>query len=363
MNLKSIEEKFQTLDKRDKEIRKYYNPRAQKGKQHQYIGDLKADFEYDSMLYGLGSFWSPETEEDEAGLSELPTIEPQKSPKKLPVTKKSQTKVARLKDQRVLDLQKPFQKDSYVGMFSNTKVLNTDYLYKSPYKQIEAANWKSSVEKANSPKSPSTELTKNQNSPFSSQVERRLKESKTDNSTYHKKPKDKVLKQEEFKKMLGEIETLLQKPSKPTPLRKRSKNLKTPLNKNLTQEPEVLDYRELCTVRSSSVRPTKTQHLLNHLPVRKNVLPKIESFITTQFKKEGPNSTPNPLTQVLFKYRKKADEFNPQAYPANLKIFESHDLMEKKYSKPIIRPRIIPQEPESLDVQGQSFYLQHSVNN
>ncbi|OMJ68365.1 hypothetical protein SteCoe_34206 [Stentor coeruleus] len=42
----------------------------------------------------------------------------------------------------------------------------------------------------------------------------------------------------------------------------------------------------------------------------------------------------NPLTQKLMMYRENSLRFNPTSFPANLTIFEMHDMLEKKYKKP-----------------------------
>lgn len=41
----------------------------------------------------------------------------------------------------------------------------------------------------------------------------------------------------------------------------------------------------------------------------------------------------NPLTQALYNYRDNLDAYHPNTYPANLTIFETHDLIEHRYAK------------------------------
>jgi hypothetical protein len=56
MNILSIENKFKELDEKEKSVREYFDPKSIKGKKHHYISDIRADFQYDTLLYGLGNF-------------------------------------------------------------------------------------------------------------------------------------------------------------------------------------------------------------------------------------------------------------------------------------------------------------------
>lgn len=136
MNIFSIESKFQQLDKKDKHTRQYYNPKSNNANKHQYISDIRADFHYDTLLYGLGLFWNEEIEND-LSIVEEKIVEPsfQEVSKSKVNIKGNENKIdviAKRKNQKVLEIQKPLTKDNYQGIFSNTKVLNHDYLYKKP---------------------------------------------------------------------------------------------------------------------------------------------------------------------------------------------------------------------------------------
>ena len=56
MNFLSLESKFQEIDRREAEKRVYFDPKTATGKKHLYIKDLKADYEYDNLIYGLGKY-------------------------------------------------------------------------------------------------------------------------------------------------------------------------------------------------------------------------------------------------------------------------------------------------------------------
>lgn len=56
MNYSTIENRFQEIDKKEQHVRDYYDAKSSKGPQHQYINDLRADFQYDTLIYGLGLF-------------------------------------------------------------------------------------------------------------------------------------------------------------------------------------------------------------------------------------------------------------------------------------------------------------------
>ena len=63
----------------------------------------------------------------------------------------------------------------------------------------------------------------------------------------------------------------------------------------------------------------------------------------------------NTLTQRLVKYRESAHNFNPISFPANLTIFEMHDMMESRYRKfSKEKPNVEP-EPIGLGIRGKSM--------
>lgn len=52
MNILNLESKFKNLDKREKEVRHYFNPVKRGRNQHLYITDLYEDYQYDLNMYG-----------------------------------------------------------------------------------------------------------------------------------------------------------------------------------------------------------------------------------------------------------------------------------------------------------------------
>lgn len=52
MNILNLESKFSKLDKREKEVRHYFNPVNKGTNKHLYINDLFEDYQYDLNMYG-----------------------------------------------------------------------------------------------------------------------------------------------------------------------------------------------------------------------------------------------------------------------------------------------------------------------
>jgi hypothetical protein len=151
MNILALENKFKALDEKEKKIRQYFNPKTSKGKKHHYIADIRADFHYDTLLYGLGMFWQQESEEDSLHAEEDKESEEKKAePPKLTLkTENKQGKtspvLAKRKNLALLELQNPLVKDHYEGTFSYTKVLNHDYLYKKQHTNFGKSGWKTTA--------------------------------------------------------------------------------------------------------------------------------------------------------------------------------------------------------------------------
>jgi hypothetical protein len=61
------------------------------------------------------------------------------------------------------------------------------------------------------------------------------------------------------------------------------------------------------------------------------------------------------LTQRLVKYRESFHKFNPVTFPANLTIFEMHDLMETRYRKRVKVKHLQDPEPVILGIDGKSM--------
>lgn len=63
----------------------------------------------------------------------------------------------------------------------------------------------------------------------------------------------------------------------------------------------------------------------------------------------------NPITQRLMMYRESLSRFNPTSFPANLTIFEMHDMLEKKYKKPHKDSIDVVYETLKLEVKGNKL--------
>lgn len=63
----------------------------------------------------------------------------------------------------------------------------------------------------------------------------------------------------------------------------------------------------------------------------------------------------NPLTSALFSYKQNTESFHPQAYPANLSIFEAHDFIEENYSLPPKSKKKDPKPAVNLGISGQGL--------
>jgi hypothetical protein len=126
MNIVQIENRLSYLERYDKKVRDYYNPNKSSGKKHPYIHDLTADYKIDSELYGLGSYWKPEVEtvlespieSKLVALMQQETAQHRRSPEKY--VKK--VKHAKLRDLELIQLDQGIEKESYKGIFAQTKI-------------------------------------------------------------------------------------------------------------------------------------------------------------------------------------------------------------------------------------------------
>ncbi|CAG9331920.1 unnamed protein product [Blepharisma stoltei] len=392
MNILSIESKFQELDKKDKHARLYYNPKAAKGFKHQYISDIRADFQHDTLLYGLGLFWNQEFDNEGPATEENIPEAPQEEPSKQ-VKKDSEPKpdiIAKRKNQKLLDIQKPLAKDDYQGIFSNTKVLNHDYLYKRPQLENRTAGWKTTgdqditvVNKAaqgsiNNPKKTSIEDLKSKIDKY--------------RSDYKGKPNKKMqegLTQDEFKTMMDDHQRFLKENKgadrnfqlSPTTLRKL--NTSNSFIQSRTPEPafelklsaidsyEGISDRNLSFIEGSenksfekpsssnntdrpyriqSMKPITMERLSEKSPKKGKIQIQLPPIIKNQKPSKANSNKPiaNPLTHALYAYKQNLDAFHPHAYPANLSIFETHDFIEQRYFRSYLKNKKAVEEPEVL---------------
>lgn len=121
MNLLALEKKFQELDARDKEISNFYNPITKGGRKHLYVNDLKGDFHYNNIIYGMDIFVDQDT------TPKFFKPEPSTPPTPPPAKIKSPTKARRLQP-AVHALRSSPEKDCYLGIYSTTKIKKPELL-------------------------------------------------------------------------------------------------------------------------------------------------------------------------------------------------------------------------------------------
>jgi hypothetical protein len=144
MNLLSLEDKFKQLDQREKEVRSYFDPRSKSKKKHHYITDIRADFQYDNLLYGMGTYINVEEEaeplpktpqsEQPAVVAEVVTVSPKKS------------NLAKRRQPEVLEVREPISKDKYVGAFAHTKIIKPELVGKKSEPKPLPQIWRSNVD-------------------------------------------------------------------------------------------------------------------------------------------------------------------------------------------------------------------------
>lgn len=124
MNIVQIESRLNYLEKYDRKVRNYFNPKAT-GRKHRYIIDLIADHKIDSELYGLGSYWKPEINLlDDSPLDLKPTniSHENEQPKRSPDKSIKKVKFGKLRDLELIHLDSGLEKESYKGAFAHTKL-------------------------------------------------------------------------------------------------------------------------------------------------------------------------------------------------------------------------------------------------
>ena len=491
MNILALENKFKALDEKEKQVRHFYNPKAMKGKRHHYIADIRADFHYDTLLYGLGQFWMQDSDSDSESViaDTKPDLESKKDvvlkgkivlkiPKSQALDKlhpKSRSPLlAKRKNLGLLDLQNPLIKDDYEGIFSDTKVLNTDYLYKKPEYSFGKSGWKTAAtgDRTVRNKAARVEIM------YSSRVQdcredllKKIQKNRCESPQKLAKAAEKGITKEDFKIYLEEFKELVLTGKEPAKFQLNLESLrKEPAEKPKFQEPPklfqiIFQPSHTISVKSSNKTLSlsltdisspgfPTQHYQNlitedsvvmcngsevydlskifaadisyhtirvliqgetecidyyvsiqdyHSSLQEDVKMQIIEYklaiyemmksqskrnlvVPLNFQKIQQRTSPsikkrttlpqietrpklasvkkqnyaNPLTSSLFSYKKNTESFHPQAYPANLTIFEAHDFIEENYSLPP-RPKPPTQRPKlQLGVSGyglNSSYL------
>ena len=112
MNFLALESKFRELEKKEGEVRNYFDPRSSGGKKHSFIHDLKADFQYDNLMYGFSRY----LDESETSLPKPETAPAQPSPPKEVSQSRNRTAgsrrvFAKRKQPEVFEMKEPLNKD------------------------------------------------------------------------------------------------------------------------------------------------------------------------------------------------------------------------------------------------------------
>lgn len=467
MNILSIEEKFKALDDKEKKVRQYFNPKTTKGKKHHYISDIRADFQYDTLLYGLGMFWAQDSdsevaEEPKKEISAAIVSRPGPSKTKSPL-------LAKRKNLGLLDLQKPLTKDHYEGIFSDTKVLNHDYLYKKPNIDFGVSGWKTAAigERNLINKAAKVEIIYSSKiKDCTDELNQKIKKYKFESSRKPDFQRSDFMNKDEFKSYLEEFKTRVLSNKDPETFKLSLESLRREIpkpkdslekpklfniifqnslfftikslnkvlsltltdislpnypshhysdlethnstvfinadqiknntgvdlsqifqeniekhtirvliqgeletldyyislqeHKQVTEElvmKEIIDYKLHIydTLKSQLnkgiVVPLKLQNLGTQS--KRIKLPLLDSKVKVVETKK--RAYENPITSALFTYKTTTELFHPQAYPANLSIFEAHDFIEENYALPPKPKPILEKISVQLGIYGQGL--------
>ena len=169
MNIISLENKFKDIETKEKKLKTFFNPFIKEGPKHYCIKDVLKDFEYDTLLYGLGKFYKqvtdlPYNNTQNPSLAKNNEITEKNSEKNkknnkyqkiiqkklsvensepLPILTNRISKFSKLKDVSLIDKTKSITKEEYFGSFANTKLpLKTVFMRKNNNSQ--SPDWKTS---------------------------------------------------------------------------------------------------------------------------------------------------------------------------------------------------------------------------
>ena len=484
MNILSIENKFKALDDKEKQVRQYFNPKSFKGKKHHYISDIRADFHYDTLLYGLGMFWNQESDEikidkideDKIEKTEEARVETFKTPIPSTIieTKDKSPQCAKRRNLKLLEMQKPLVKEVYPGSFSATKVLGSNYLYKKPIANFGKSGWKTAAIGDRNIKNRAAReeiIYSARIKDCTNELRDRIQQNKCDSPhRLNRSDITKSISKEEFESYLAEFKQLVF-------TGKEQPKFHLDLNSLRKETPEILKVEEkpqlfqilfqispIIIIKSSNDKvsvsltdisaqdfPTKhfpnlitegfivqnngigsfdlislfgkkiEKHTIrvliqgenecfdyyvslqeyeenleenvrkqiieyklaifeaikshskqrivvpltwdreksNVVKAHKMILPKIASRSKPATSRKRDYA--NPLTSALFSYKQNTESFHPQAYPANLTIFEAHDFIEENYTLPP-KAKATPQRP-LLQLAVNGFGLNNSFLN
>ena len=134
MNFLALENRFRELEKKEGEVRNYFDPRSSGGKKHYFIHDLKADFQYDNLMYGFARY----LDDSEASVQKPDTAPahldtpPRETSQHRNRTAGGRRVFAKRKQPAVFEMKEPVNKDRYIGLFSATKITKPEILEVRP---------------------------------------------------------------------------------------------------------------------------------------------------------------------------------------------------------------------------------------
>lgn len=127
MNFLALEQKFQQVDRREVEMRSFFDPKTLVGRKHQFIRDLKADYDFDNLIYGLGKYVSDAPLKSRPQHLEMKVEDTPKVPS-IPAFPQLKGFKARLRNPSAFHIMQPLAKELYEGIFCNTKIVKPEVL-------------------------------------------------------------------------------------------------------------------------------------------------------------------------------------------------------------------------------------------
>lgn len=138
MNFLALEQKFKEMDKREADMRAYFDPLSTAGRKHKFIKDLKADYEFDNLIYGLGKYVNEGAPKPRAQHLEMKVEDTPKAVESTPSPTKKSFK-AKLRNPTAFHIIAPLTKEVYEGVFSNTRIIKPEILNEKKAKEEKAA--------------------------------------------------------------------------------------------------------------------------------------------------------------------------------------------------------------------------------
>ena len=127
MNFLALEQKFQQVDRREVEMRSFFDPKTLAGRKHKFIRDLKADYDFDNLIYGLGKYVSDAPLKPRPQHLEMKVEDTPKVPS-IPLSPQLKAFKARMRNPSAFHIMQPLAKELYEGIFCNTKIVKPEIL-------------------------------------------------------------------------------------------------------------------------------------------------------------------------------------------------------------------------------------------